>query len=215
MRTVVGVIADMKDQAINRPSFPTVYAPYAQYHNEGWGINVFAVRTGGDPLAAISMVRDQIHALMPNIPVAEVASMEQLLARSLSRARFSMLLLSIFAALALVLAAVGIYGVMAYAVAQRTREIGVRLALGAQPRDVLKHGAGGRRQARCFRTGSRSYRFAGHELFSAQPALRRQLERSLTYATVAVLLGVVALAACYLPARRATRVDPLVALRYE
>ena len=214
-RTVVGVIADMKDQAINRPAFPTVYAPYAQYHNEGWGTNVFAVRTTGDPLAATRMVRDQIHSFLPNLPVAEVASMEQLLARSLSRTRFSMLLLSIFAALALVLAAVGIYGVMAYAVAQRTREIGVRLALGAQPRDVLGMVLMGGGKLAAFGlvlglVGSLGVTYL----------LRSQLygvssTDPVTYASVALLLGLIALAACYLPARRATRVDPLVALRYE
>jgi putative ABC transport system permease protein len=214
-RTVVGVIADMKDQAINRPAFPTVYAPYAQYHNEGWGTNVLAVRTTGDPLAATGMVRDQIHSFLPNLPVAEVASMEQLLARSLSRTRFSMLLLSIFAALALVLAAVGIYGVMAYAVAQRTREIGVRLALGAQPRDVLGMILMGGGKLAAFGlvlglVGSLGVTYL----------LRSQLygvssTDPVTYASVALLLGLIALAACYLPARRATRVDPLVALRYE
>jgi len=214
-RTVVGVIADMKDQAINRPAFPTVYAPYAQYHNEGWGTNVLAVRTTGDPLAATGMVRDQIHSFLPNLPVAEVASMEQLLARSLSRTRFSMLLLSSFAALALVLAAVGIYGVMAYAVAQRTREIGVRLALGAQPRDVLGMVLMGGGKLAAFGlvlglVGSLGVTYL----------LRSQLygvssTDPVTYASVALLLGLIALAACYLPARRATRVDPLVALRYE
>ena len=96
-RTVIGVIADMKDQAINLPSFPCVYAPYTQYHNEGWGTTAFAVRTTGDPLASTAMIRDQIHALLPNHPIFEVASMEQLLTKSLSRARFSMTLLSIFA----------------------------------------------------------------------------------------------------------------------
>src|SRR5712664_498898 len=215
LRTIVGIIADMKDQAINRPSFPTVYAPYAQYHNEGWGINVFAVRTSGDPLAAISMVRDQIHALMPNIPVAEVASMEQLLARSLSRARFSMLLLSVFAALALVLAAVGIYGVMAYAVAQRTREIGVRLALGAQPRDVLNMVLVGGGKLAAFGLALGLIGSLGMNYFLRSQLYGVSSSNPLTYATVAALLGVVALAACYLPARRATRVDPLVALRYE
>ena len=214
-RTVVGVIADMKDQAINRPAFPTVYAPYAQYHNEGWGGTIFAVRTTGDPLAASGMVRDQIHALLPNEPVAEIASMEQLLARSLSRARFSMLLLSIFAGLALTLAAVGIYGVMAYAVAQRTREIGVRLALGARPRDVLGMVllGGGKLAGFGIVLG-----LVGALILNR--LLRNQLygvsaHDPLTYIGVALLLGVVGLAACYLPARRATRVDPLVALRYE
>ncbi len=214
-RTIVGVVADMKDQAINRPAFATVYAPYAQYHNEGWGGTIFAVRTAGDPLAASGMVRDQIHALLPNEPVAEIASMEQLLARSLSRARFSMLLLSIFAGLALTLAAVGIYGVMAYAVAQRTREIGVRLALGAQPRDVLGMVllGGGRLAAFGIVLGVVGAltlnRFLRSQLYGVSA------HDPLTYAGVALLLGIVALAACYLPARRATRVDPLVALRYE
>jgi putative ABC transport system permease protein len=215
LRTIVGIIADMKDQAINRPSFPTVYAPYAQYHNEGWGINVFAVRTSGDPLAAISMVRDQIRALMPNIPAAEVASMEQLLARSLSRARFSMLLLSVFAALALVLAAVGIYGVMAYAVAQRTREIGVRLALGAQPRDVLSMVLVGGGKLAAFGVALGLIGSLGMNYFLRSQLYGVSSSDPLTYFTVAALLGAVALAACYLPARRATRVDPLVALRYE
>jgi putative ABC transport system permease protein len=214
-RTIVGVIADMKDQAINRPVFPTVYAPYAQYHNEGWGETIFAVRTTDDPLTATGMVRDQIHSLLPNQPVYEVASMEQLLAKSLSRARFSMTLLSIFAALALVLSAVGIYGVMAYAVAQRTREIGVRLALGAQPRDVLSMvlTGGGKLAASGLAVGlvgslALNY-FLRSQLYGVSSS------DPVTYAMVAVLLGLVALAACYLPARRATRVDPLVALRYE
>jgi putative ABC transport system permease protein len=214
-RTIVGVIADMKDQAINRPAFPTVYAPYAQYHNEGWGMTIFAVRTTGDPLAGTAMIRDQIHSLLPNQPISEVASMEQLLARSLSRARFSMLLLSIFAALALVLAAGGIYGVMAYAVAQRTREFGVRLALGAQPGDVLGMVLMGGGKLAAFGLVLGLIGAMGMSYFLRSQLYGVSSSDPVTYATVALLLGLVALAACYLPARRATRVDPLVALRYE
>jgi len=214
-RTIVGVIADMKDQAINQPAFPSVYAPYAQYKNEGWGMTVFAVRTTGDPLAASKMVRDQIHTLLPNQPVDEVASMEQLLARSLSRARFSMTLLTIFAGLALVLSAVGIYGVMAYNVAQRTREIGIRLALGAARKDVL---------AMVLLNGASLAVFGMLVGIAGALALNYLLRSQLygvspadpaTYIVVALLLGAVALAASYIPAHRATRVDPLVALRYE
>jgi putative ABC transport system permease protein len=214
-RTIIGVIADMKDRAVNQPAFPTVYAPYAQYKNEGWGMTVFAVRTTGDPLAASKMVRDQIHSLLPNQPVSDVASMEQLLAKSLSRTRFSMLLLSIFAGLALMLSAVGIYGVMAYSVAQRTREIGIRLALGAARKDVLAMVLlGGGRLA----TFGLVLGLAGalalnywlrNQLYGVSPA------DPVTYIAVALLLGAVALAASYIPARRATHVDPLVALRYE
>ena len=214
-RTIVGVIADMKDQAINLPAFPTVYAPYAQYRNEGWGMTILAVRTTGDPLAASQMVRDQIHSLLPNEPVAEVASMEELLARSLSRARFSMTLLSIFAALALLLSAVGIYGVMAYNVAQRTREIGIRLALGAAGNDVLAMVLLGATKLAAL---GMLVGLAG--AFSLNYWLRSQLygvspADPATYTAVALLLGAVALAASYIPAHRATRVDPLVALRYE
>jgi putative ABC transport system permease protein len=214
-RTIVGVIANMKDRAINQPAFPTVYAPYAQYRNEGWGETIFAVHTAGDPLAATGMVRDQIHSLLPNQPVYEVASMEQLLAKSLSRARFSMLLLSIFAALALVLAAVGIYGVMAYVVAQRTREIGVRLALGAQSRDVLSMVLMGGGKLAAFGLALGLVGSLAVNYFLRSQLYGVSSSDPVTYGVVAVLLGLVALAACYLPARRATRVDPLVALRYE
>ena len=214
-RTIVGVLADIKNQAINLPAFPTVYAPYAQYRNEGWGLTILTVRTAGDPLAASQMVRDQIHSLLPNQPVFEVVSMEQLLARSLSRTRFSMTLLSIFAGLALVLSAVGIYGVMAYSVAQRTREIGIRLALGASRQDVLAMVLlrGGKLATFGMLLGlagalglSYLLRSQFYGVSPADPA---------TYIGVALLLGFVALAASYIPARRATGVDPMVALRYE
>jgi putative ABC transport system permease protein len=141
--------------------------------------------------------------------------MEQLLSRSLSRARFSMTLLSIFAGLALVLSAIGIYGVMAYNVAQRTREIGIRLALGAARQDVLTMVLLGAAKLAAFGVliglaGALGLNYLlRSQLFGVSPA------DPSTYFAVALLLALVALAASYLPARRATRVDPLVALRYE
>jgi putative ABC transport system permease protein len=214
-RMIIGVIADMKEREFNQPVHATVYAPYSQYKNEGWGDTILAARTTGDPLASTKMISDQVHALLPNQPVSGVASMEQLLAKSMSRTRFSMLLLSIFAALALVLSAVGIYGVMAYSVAQRTREIGIRLALGAARKNVLAMVlfGGGRLAAYGMvlgLAGALGLNFLlRNQLYGVSPA------DPFTYVAVALLLGAVALLASYIPARRATRVDPLVALRYE
>ena len=214
-RTIIGIVADMKEREFNQPVHPTVYAPYAQYKNEGWGDTILAVRTTGDPLASTKMVSDQVHALLPSQPVSNVASLEQLLAKSLSRTRFSMLLLSIFAAIALALSAVGIYGVTAYSIAQRTREIGIRLALGAARKDVLSMVLLGGGRLALF---GMAFGLVG--AFALNFLLPNQLYGvsavdPLTYAAVALLLGAVALLASYIPARRATRVDPLVALRYE
>lgn len=214
-RTIIGVIADIKNQAVNLPAFPTVYAPYAQYKNEGWGLTIFVVRTSGDPLDASQMIRDQVHSLLPNKAVYQIASMEQLVARSLSHARFSMTLLSVFAGLALVLSAVGIYGVMAYSVAQRTREIGIRLALGAVRQDVLAMVLLGAGKLAAFGmllglAGALAVNYLlRSQLYGVSPA------DPATYTGVALLLGAVALAACWIPARRATQVDPIVVLRYE
>jgi putative ABC transport system permease protein len=215
-RTIVGVIADMKDSTLNAPAEATVFAPFAQYKNEGFSSSMnFVVRTTGEPAAMAAAVRDAVHSLKLEQPVANVATMEEVVARSLSQTRFSMLLLSIFAGLALMLSAVGIYGVMAYVVAQRTREMGIRLAMGAQPRDVLRLvlGQGGKLAVVGVAIGivaalgmTRVLTSLLYGVSAADP---------LTFAGVAVLLMLVALAACYVPARRATRVDPMMALRYQ
>jgi putative ABC transport system permease protein len=173
------------------------------------------VRTSNDPLALLSTIRNQLQQLDPELPMAAVATMDQLLADSLSRSRFTMLLLGIFAVVALVLAAVGIYGLIAYSVTQRTQELGIRIALGAQRRDVLRlvlvQGT------RLTLLGVAIGVLAALTLSRLLGALLFDVSATdpLTFAGVAGLLAVVALLACFIPARRATRVDPTVALRYE
>jgi putative ABC transport system permease protein len=173
------------------------------------------VRAAGDPRALAGAVREQIRALDPSVPVYDVKTMQEIVYESLARERFIMLLMALFAALALALAAVGIYGVVSYATAQRTHEIGIRMALGAQARDVLRL---------MIRQGLSPVLVGVGLGLLAALALTRLMSSllygvsatdPLTFGTVALLLTAVSLLACYLPARRATRVDPLTALRYE
>jgi putative ABC transport system permease protein len=173
------------------------------------------VRTSGDPLALASFIRAAMRQVDPDLPVSRVQTLEQLWGISIAPQRFNVWLFGSFAALALLLAAIGIYGVMAYSVAQRTREIGIRMAMGARRSDVL----------RLVLTQSILPAATGVFLgLSVALALTRLMASLLfgltatdpaTFAVVALLLILVALAATYLPARRATQVDPLVALRYE
>jgi predicted permease len=216
MRTIVGVISDMKDTAISRPALETVFAPYAQFAGEGWNSDpIIVVRSTTDLPALTGLIRDQVHSLVPGQPVGQIASMDEVLGKSLSQARFSMLLLTLFAGLALALAAIGIYGVMAYSVAQRSREMGIRIALGAHPADVLRLVlAQGTKLALAglligIAAAFGLTRLMAGLLFGVHAA------DPLTFAGVSVLLGLVTLFACYVPARRAMRVDPIVALRHE
>jgi putative ABC transport system permease protein len=173
------------------------------------------LRASADPASLAAAIRSAVHAVDPDQPVANVKLMSQIFAESVAKPRFNYLLLTIFAAIALILSATGVYGVMAYAVEQRTREMGIRLALGAQPKDVLKL---------VIRQGMRSV-LAGVALGLAGAfALSRVMATLLfevrptdpaTFIGVAGLLATVALLACYLPARRATKVDPVIALRDE
>jgi putative ABC transport system permease protein len=173
------------------------------------------VRTANEPLALVSAVRNELQQMDPEQPMAAVSTMDQLLAGTLSRSRFTMLVLGVFAALALVLACVGIYGVIAYSVTQRTQEFGIRMALGANRRDVFRlvFGQGGR----LILLGTGLGIVAALIITRLMATLLYGISATdpLTFATVALLLALVALAACYIPARRATRVDPIVALRYE
>ena len=215
-RTIVGVVSDVKGGSLNQPTTAQVYAPLSQYRREGWNNGLMlAVRTSTPAETLTSAIRDQVRALDADQPITNVRTMDELLNRTLSDARFSLLLFGLFAGVALVLAAIGIYGVMATAVTQRTHEFGLRMALGAQTRDVLRLVIGQGMLLVVIGIGAGLLsavaltRLMSTLLFGVSPT------DPVTLALITVLLAVVALLACYLPARRATKVDPLVALRYE
>ena len=209
---IIGVVGDVKHTGLDVEPRAMTYWPHPELARSGMTL---VVRADGDPLGLTAAVRREVQAMDADQPIADVRTMAQLLADAVARARFSALLLAIFAAVALVLAGVGIYGVMAYAVAQRTHEIGVRRALGAQTGDVLRL---------VLRQGM-TLALAGVGVgLVAALALTRVLASllygvsatdPLTFVGLAALLATVALLACLIPARRAAKVDPMVALRYE
>jgi putative ABC transport system permease protein len=209
---IIGVVGDVRQMGLDTPAEPTVYWPHPELVMSGMTI---LVRTANDPLTLVSAARNELQQMDPEQPMAAIATMDELLSGSLSRSRFTMLVLGVFAALALVLASVGIYGVIAYSVTQRTQEFGIRIALGASRRDVLRL---------VLSQGTR-LTLLGIGLGIVAALVVTRLMATLlygisatdpvTFTAVALLLALVALAACYIPARRATRVDPIVALRYE
>ncbi len=210
--TVVGVVGNVKQYALETDSRVALYTPHLQ---SGAGSLSIAVRTTAGPLSLAAAVTREARALDPNLPLYDVKTMEHWLSESLARRRFAMLMLGLFAVIALLLASVGIYGVMSYTVAQRTSEIGIRVALGAQKRDVLRM---------IVRQGMS---LAGIGivlgLVAAIAATRLMVSLlfgvdatdPLTFIAIALLLAFVALAACWIPAWRATKVDPMIALRCE
>jgi putative ABC transport system permease protein len=215
--SIVGVIKDLKHQGPEAETRPEMYLPYLQPPLPDWQVQsmFLAVRTEHEPQSSVASVREVVRAIDGEQPIYSVSSMQQLLGRSVSSRRFNMLLMSLFSALALALAAVGIYGVISYSVVERTREIGIRMALGARPLNVL---------GLVVRQGM-TLALIGIAIGLAGAALLTTLMSSLlfgiapidftTFASVSILLVLVVLLACYIPARRATKIDPLVALRYE
>lgn len=211
-RTVVGVVKDVKQVGLDAPHTMQVYVPQAQQRN---GFMALVVRTQSDPLNYAAEVRRQISAMDKNLAVSDIASMDQILSASVAPRRFSTILLGLFAGLGLLLASVGVYGILSYSVAQRTQEIGIRMALGAARKDVfsLVVGQGLKLVLIGMFAGVLGTlllaRLMGSLLFGISPS------DPVTFACVAAMLGGVAFLASYLPARRAAKVDPMVALRYE
>src|ERR1043166_3532014 len=212
--TVVGVVGDVKHFGLDLPEQPALYTPYTQINPWKRWMTVVA-RTQSNPESMAQAVKQQIWKIDSQLPITKVKSMNDVAAASFAARRFNMLLLGLFAALALVLAAVGIYGVMSYAVTQRTQEIGIRMALGAKTGDVLKlvlkNGMGLTLLGLALGVSGAvaATRLLATLLFGVTPTDKP------TFVAVSAVLVVVALLACYIPARRATKVDPLVALRYE
>jgi putative ABC transport system permease protein len=214
-RTVVGVVGPVRTYDLETAPRPTVYVPNAQNDDPRLLPRDMAVRARADPLALAPAVRAAVWALDRDLSVARLRSMEQVRGAAIATRRFSLLLLELFAGLALVLAAVGLYAVTAWAVTQRTSEIGLRVALGARPRQVL---------ALLLLGGARPAVIGLGLGLAAALALARLLASQLyavsasdpaTFAAVAALLLAVTLAACWLPGRRALRIDPMIALRHE
>jgi putative ABC transport system permease protein len=210
--TVIGVVKDGKYNSLSEAATPFFYLNLAQTHRSA---PTLIVRTKGDPLASLSAVRNEVAALDKNLPLFNVKTMRQHLGLALLPARLAGGALGIFGLLALILAAAGIYGVMAYSVAQRTREIGIRMALGANARDVLRL---------VLRQGMTLVSIGMAIGLAAALALSQLLKTMLfgvsatdplTFIAIVILLAAVALLACWIPARRATKVDPIIALRWE
>jgi predicted permease len=211
--TIVGVVGDVRNYSLEQPPEATMYWPTAQSRHAT--TMSLVLRTRGDPAALVRTARAALAELDPSQPVFDVQPLAHMVAKSLDQRRFTLTLMLLFAGVALVLAAVGIYGVMAYTVAQRTQEIGIRVALGARPRQVL---------GMVLRDGMTLVAIGLVIGSVAALALTRVASSLLygvsaadatTYAALALVLATVALAAIVLPARRAMRVDPLTALRSE
>jgi putative ABC transport system permease protein len=208
----VGVVGNVTHVALSEPGWPEMYVPYAQFAPPTMNI---VVRAAADPMNLVAALRDRVSAVDKNETLSAARSMDDVLGASVSQPRFSSQLLGMFAALALILAAIGLYGLMAYSITQRKNEIGIRMALGARREDILRLilrqglrltliGMGLGLVASLFLT-----RVLSSMLFTVGPTDPQ------TFMLVALLLAGVALAACFIPARRAAMVDPMVALRYE
>ena len=207
--TIIGVVGDVKTDSLELQEAPHIYLSDFQAPSYN---SVIYLRTAGDPGTLGDAIRPEVEAVDPNVPVYAVRTMEDVIARSMAERRFALQILGFFAGVAVLLAAIGIYGVMAYTFSQRNHEIGIRMALGAQPRDILRMALSEGMTLVAVGLGSGLVgaliltRFLRSMLYAVSP------NDPLTFAALPALLAAVALLACFVPARRATQVDPLVAL---
>jgi len=210
--TVMGVVGDMRERGLQTDPTMAVYLPY---YGDNWSPVHFVVHTTTEPTAVVPTLRRVLAEVDPSLPLSRVFTMDQIVTDSVAADRFNMLLLTFFAAIALVLALAGVYGVMAYSVTRRTSEIGVRVALGASPGGVLRQTIWYGMRPALIGIGAGPTcafglsRLLTNVLFGIEPS------DPVTYAGVVLVLGIAALLSCYLPARRALRVDPVAALREE
>jgi putative ABC transport system permease protein len=210
--TIVGIVGDVQPLRPGDPVEPEIYWPYKQRPRYA---TFLLIRTASDPTATIQAAEQRLKALDPDMNVSTFRTMEELIGRQLVRPRFNMFLIGVFASVALLLATVGIYGVISYSVAQRTREIGIRVALGAAAGDILRSVVG---RGMWLTLAGVVFGLAG--AFGVTRVLSSLLvgvepTDPFTFASIALLVILAALFACYVPARRATRVDAMVALRSE
>jgi putative ABC transport system permease protein len=212
---IIGVVEDVKNAGIDRPTGTELYLPYTQKAGSGNNDAFVVLRSNGDPSSLASAVRQEVQRLDPAIPVSNVRLMEDVLSSAQSRPRFLTLLLTLFSGIALIIATVGIYGVISYSVARRSKEFGLRMALGARPTNIL--GLVLKQGFLLTGIGVVVGLIAALILTRLMASLLFGVKTTdvITYLGVSALLAVVATLATYIPARRATQVDPLKALRYE
>jgi putative ABC transport system permease protein len=211
-RTVVGVVQDVKQAGLDAPHTMQIYLPHAQYRV---GDLTLVVRAKSNPLDLAPLVQGQVRELDPDQGVSNVATMDQVMSDSVASRRFSTTLLGALAGLGLLLASVGVYGVISYGVSQRTREIGIRMALGARRKDVLSLVVA--QGMKLLLLGVAAGAVAAFVLTPVMSSLLFGISPTdpVTFAGSVIFLALVALLACYIPARRAAKVEPMVALRYE